>query len=70
MLSTTSFKHPITKKRIMQAGINVLKNGYSVDHIRKANGQAYAAVRLGTNGLFIVTDKDGRDITQLVSKAL
>jgi hypothetical protein len=71
MLSTTSFKHPVTRARIMRASINVISKGYSVDHVRNSNGQAYAAVRLNEKtGRFIVTDRQGRDITKQVANSL
>lgn len=70
MITSTSLKHPTVKRRIIKASVNAM-NGYSVDHVRDSSGKAFLAVRyIRETNSFWVLDGNGRNVTEMVSKAL
>lgn len=69
MINQTSLKHPVTVQKIKSATLNCIRNGFSVDHVRNSNGQAFLAVRVH-NGIAQVTDIHGRDVTGIVAAVI
>lgn len=69
MISVTSLTHPKVTDNLRVACFNVLRKGYSVDHVRNSKGRAYIAVRRD-RGFLVFTDRDGKDITRKVAKTL
>lgn len=68
MITSTSLKHPTMRRKIIMASINVLKHGYSVDHVANKKGQNILAIRV-VAGKIQVTDQFGSDLTQQVSES-
>ena len=66
MINQTSLKQSIVRNKIIKASMNVIHNGYSVDHVTNRNGRAYMAIRYN-QGAISVTDRKGRDITKQVA---
>jgi len=69
MITTTSLKHPTMIAKIKQANYNTILNGYSVDHVTNNQGVPVLAFRY-RNKRMAVTDRNGRDLTQAVAKAI
>lgn len=69
MLTVTSLQHPKVINSLRIACYNVLKLGYSVDHVRNKKGRAYIAVRR-YKGFLVFTDRNGKEITRMVAKTL
>lgn len=69
MITVTTLKHPNTVANIRKACYNVLRKGYSVEHVRNGKGQAYIAVRY-RDGLLEFTDRHGNNITKQVAKSV
>jgi hypothetical protein len=64
MLSSTE-----TIRRIKTAIKNTSKNGYSVDHVKNKKGKNFLAFRV-RSGKLEITDRNGKDITQMIVKAI
>lgn len=69
MLTKTSLTHPTTLNNLRKACYNVLKQSYSVDHVRNRQGNAYIAVRR-YKGFLVFLDRYGNDITRQVASVL
>jgi len=69
MITTTSLTHPTVANKLRVACFNVLRKGYSVDHVRNSQGRAYIAVRKD-RGFLVFTDRDNNEITRKVAKTL
>lgn len=69
MITTTSLNHPSVSKKLRIACFNVLRNGYSIDHVTNRKGSCYIAVRR-IKGFLVFTDSNGQEITRKVAKSL
>lgn len=69
MITQTSLYHPKAVYKLRMACLNVMRKGYAVDHVRNRKGNAYIAVRR-VRGFLVFTDKNGKDITRTVARAL
>lgn len=71
MLNVNCLKHPTMRRKIMKASYNVLKRGWSVDHVFNAKGQAIMAIRYDqVTKRFIVFDRNTKVITDIVAEAI
>lgn len=71
MITKTSLKHPRVRREIIRSTVNVIR-GYSVDHVRNSNGQAFIAIRAIPSenvcgSVLHAVDRNGRDVTSAVS---
>lgn len=70
MISSGTLAHSKVRESIFNACLNVYKSGYSVDHVTNRDGQAYIAIRKGSDGKIMATDRNGRDVSKPVREVI
>lgn len=69
MYHVKNLSHPTTIERIRAAAENVLRRGFSVDHVLNSKGAAFLAVRMTERGLEI-RDGSGAVVNDTVLAAV